>query len=64
MRNQRVRASGELRRSQLLLGTGPGAVLDLVEDAVVIAGLDAWRYGSDTGDGRDGWGIDTVVVTN
>jgi Domain of unknown function (DUF1998) len=48
MKSQRVSASGELRRSQLLLGTGPGAVLDLVEDAVVIAGLDAWRYGSDT----------------
>lgn len=37
-------ADGTARRSQLLLGSGPGALVDLVEDAVIIGGLDAWRY--------------------
>ena len=39
--------SGTIRRSQLLFGNGPGAVLDLVEDAVMVGGLDAWRYPTD-----------------
>ena len=38
---------GKLRRSQLLFGNGPGAVLDLVDDAVMVSGLDAWRYPND-----------------
>jgi hypothetical protein len=32
--------------SQLLLTYGPGAMLDLPEQAVVVAGLQDWRYGS------------------
>jgi hypothetical protein len=35
---------GQVRRSQLLLGAGPGALVDLVEDAAIVGGLDAWRY--------------------
>lgn len=39
---------GTARRSQLLLGAGPGALVDLIEDAVIIGGLDAWRYRRET----------------
>lgn len=35
---------GKLRRSQLFTGAGPGALVDLVDDAVMIGGLDDWRY--------------------
>lgn len=35
---------GELRRSQLLTTYGPGALVDLVDDAVLIKGLDHWQY--------------------
>jgi hypothetical protein len=35
---------GQARRSQLLLGSGPGALVDLVDDAVIMGGLDSWRY--------------------
>lgn len=35
---------GQARRSQLLLGSGPGALIDLVDDAVIVGGLEAWRY--------------------
>lgn len=35
---------GEARRSQLLLGSGPGSLVDLVHDAAIIGGLDTWRY--------------------
>lgn len=35
---------GQIRRSQILLGAGPGALIDLVEDAVIAGGLDSWRY--------------------
>src|SRR5215207_9834012 len=33
--------------SQLLLTYGPGAMLDLPEHAVVVAGLQGWRYAGD-----------------
>ncbi len=38
------RPEGEVRRSQLLMGYGPGAMIDLLNDAVLIGGLDFWRY--------------------
>ena len=40
------RPEGEIRRSQLLMGYGPGAMIDLLNDAVLIGGLDFWRYES------------------
>ncbi len=42
---------GAIRRSQLLTGSGPGALVDLVEHAVIVGGLEAWRYAHD----GDGW---------
>ena len=35
---------GEVRQSQLITTFGPGALVDLVNDAVVIAGLDFWHF--------------------
>lgn len=44
--NQRP-PDGQVRRSQLLLGAGPGALIDLVDDAAIVGGLDVWRYRRD-----------------
>ncbi|MCB9682120.1 MAG: DUF1998 domain-containing protein [Alphaproteobacteria bacterium] len=35
---------GSIRRSQMLTAAGPGAIVDLVDYAVVIKGLDTWQY--------------------
>jgi hypothetical protein len=37
----------QLRSSQLITTYGPGAMVDLPEDSVLIAGLDAWQYRND-----------------
>ena len=34
----------QLRASQLITTFGPGAMVDLPDDAVIIAGIDTWRY--------------------
>lgn len=44
--NKDWRPGGEVRRSQLLTTYGPGALVDLVDDAVIVGGLGQWRYGS------------------
>jgi hypothetical protein len=35
---------GEIRRSQALTTYGPGAMIDLIDQAVLVGGLDFWRY--------------------
>jgi hypothetical protein len=45
---QHVQPDGKIRRSQLITTFGPGAMVDLVGDAVVIGGLDFWQ-----GDGME-----------
>lgn len=42
--------AGKARRSQLLTTFGPGALVDLVDYAVVVGGPDGWRY-QETGEG-------------
>jgi hypothetical protein len=39
------RPEGQLRQSQLVTTFGPGAMVDLVDRAVVIGGLEHWGYG-------------------
>lgn len=39
------RPAGKIRRSQLLTAYGPGAMVDLVDHAVLVSGLDDWRVG-------------------
>ncbi|MBS2021775.1 MAG: hypothetical protein JST92_05155, partial [Deltaproteobacteria bacterium] len=34
---------GKLRQAQLLAGFGPGAMIDLPEEAVIVSGLEGWR---------------------
>lgn len=41
--NQRQPADGTVRHSQLISTYGPGAMMDLVHDAVLIGGTDLWR---------------------
>jgi hypothetical protein len=41
------RPDGQARRSQVLTTAGAGALVDLVEDAVIIKGLDGWHYPSE-----------------
>jgi hypothetical protein len=39
-----IQPSGTIRRSQIVTTFGPGAMVDLVHDAVLIGGLDFWSY--------------------
>lgn len=43
-RGSYVPPDGRLRLSQLVSTHGPGAMVDLVESAVLVSGLDHWRY--------------------
>ena len=40
-----ARPDGQLRQSQMVTTFGPGAMVDLVDRAVVIGGLEHWGYG-------------------
>lgn len=42
------RPDGGIRQSQMITGFGPGAMVDLVDRAVVIGGLEHWGYSSQT----------------
>lgn len=46
-RAQRVKADGEVRRSQAVRTYGAGSLMDLVDRAVLISGLDFWRFGDE-----------------
>ncbi len=41
------RPEGQLRQSQLVTTFGPGAMIDLVDRAVVVGGLEHWGYGKE-----------------
>jgi len=43
-RDPHVEPDGKVRQSQASSTFGPGAMIDLVHDAVVVGGLDFWRY--------------------
>src|SRR5690606_14098423 len=49
-----ARPEGQLRQSQLITTFGPGSMVDLVDRAVVIGGLEHWGYGK----GNDGEALD------
>jgi hypothetical protein len=38
--------AGKIRQSQVVTTFGPGAMVDLLDKAVLIGGLDFWRYGN------------------
>lgn len=41
---------GEIRQSQIVTTFGPGAMVDLIDDAVLIGGLDLWAMGPGRGE--------------
>ena len=41
------RPDGQIRRSQLITTYGPGALVDLLHDSVLISGLDLWKGSRD-----------------
>ena len=43
-RGKNIPPTGELRQSQLLTTFGPGSMVDLPNYAVLIGGLDHWRF--------------------
>lgn len=43
---RKIWPQGQLRQRQLITTFGPGAMLDLPRDSVIIAGLDHWKLGS------------------
>lgn len=44
-----VQPEGKARRSQMLTSYGPGALVDLLDYAVIINGLDFWKFGKREG---------------
>ncbi|MFO0675876.1 MAG: DrmB family protein [Polyangiaceae bacterium] len=38
------RPDGQIRQSQLVMTFGPGAMVDLIDSAIVVGGLDFWKY--------------------
>lgn len=43
-RGQQQQPDGTVRQSQIVTTFGPGSMLDLVNDAVLVGGLDFWNY--------------------
>lgn len=41
---RRIPPNGTIRKSQIVSTFGPGAMVDLVDDAVLIGGLDFWSF--------------------
>jgi hypothetical protein len=46
-RPTRIKADGEVRRSQAIRTYGAGSLMDLVNRSVLVGGLDFWRFGTD-----------------
>ena len=44
---RRVKADGEVRRSQTIRTYGAGSIMDLVDRSALIGGLDFWRFGTE-----------------
>lgn len=47
-KNQYRPPDGRIRLSQLVTTFGPGAMVDLLDHAVLVSGLDYWRYDAET----------------
>jgi len=45
----RIPPSGQIRQSQVITTFGPGAMMDLVDQAVLVGGLDFWSYDKQKG---------------
>ncbi|MEZ4404480.1 MAG: DUF1998 domain-containing protein [Kofleriaceae bacterium] len=49
----RVKADGEVRRSQAIRTYGAGSLMDLLNRAVLVGGLDFWQFGTEGGTDLD-----------
>ncbi len=47
-KKESYKPDGQIRQSQLVTTFGPGAMVDLVQRAVVISGLEHWGYGKES----------------
>lgn len=45
----RIQPEGQVRQSQAVTTFGPGATMDLVKQAVLVGGLDFWRWSRESG---------------
>ncbi len=45
----RVEPDGQVRKSQMVSTYGPGALVDLLDDAVLVSGLDFWKFSTAAG---------------
>src|SRR5436305_791634 len=41
------RPHGQIRQSQMIRTFGPGALIDLPNNAAIVGGLETWRWGAD-----------------
>lgn len=48
-KGKQERPQGEIRQSQIVTTFGPGAMVDLIDDAVLMGGLDLWSMGPQGG---------------
>jgi hypothetical protein len=46
---QKKQPEGKIWRSQVVTTFGPGAMVDLIDDAILVGGLDFWRFDPTTG---------------
>ena len=46
-KSTRIKADGEVRRSQAIRTYGPGSLMDLLHRSVLVGGLDFWHFGTD-----------------
>jgi len=49
-KQQQVPPQGTIRRSQMVTTYGPGSMIDLVDQAALVGGLDFWSYDRKKGD--------------
>lgn len=49
-KRKQERPQGEIRQSQIVTTFGPGAMVDLIDDAVLMGGLDLWSMGPGGGE--------------
>lgn len=61
-RFRRKQPEGQIRQSQMVTTFGPGSMVDLVDRAVVIGGLEHWDFGNDGFRGLDDARLRTALL--
>ena len=50
-----MRPAGQIRQSQIVTTFGPGAMVDLTDHAIIVAGLDHWTGYKDCPSTKNDW---------